>query len=53
MKIIIQFINNRKLLIKNDIKSNINIYNLIINQLFHIIHIFSNIIIFISILKSI
>ena len=53
MKMIIRFINNKKLLKKNDIKSNVNIYNSIINELFYIIHIFSNVIIFILILKSI
>lgn len=50
---IIQFINNEKLLIKNDAELNVNIYDLIIDWLFHIIYIFSNIIIFISILKYI
>ena len=50
---IIWFINNKKLLKKKDIKLKIKIYNSIINKLFHIIHIFSNNSIFISILKFI
>src|SRR5947207_14201919 len=45
---IISSINDEKLLKKNDIKSNANIYNSIINELFHIIHIFSNVIMLIS-----
>ena len=53
MKMIIRFIDDKKLLKKNDIKSNAKIYNSIINELFHIIHIFLNIIILISILKFI
>ena len=48
MKMIILFIDNNNLSMKNDIKSNINIYNSIINELFHIIYIFANIIILIS-----
>ena len=51
MKMIIQFIDDKKLLMKNDGKSNVNINDSIIDWLFHIIHIFSNVIIFISILK--
>src|SRR5437762_9123256 len=48
MKMIIRSINDEKLLKKNDAKSNANIYNSIIDELFHIIHIFSNVIMLIS-----
>src|SRR5437762_11863825 len=48
MKMIIRSINDEKLLKKNDAKSNANIYNSIIDELFHIIHIFLNIIMLIS-----
>ena len=48
---IIQYIDNKKLLMKKNIKSNAKIYNSIINRLFHIIHIFSNITMLISISK--
>ena len=53
MKMIIQYIDDEKLLIKKNVKSNAKIYNSIINQLFHIIHIFSNVIMFISTSKSV
>ena len=53
MKMIIQFINNKKLLKENDIKSNINMNDSIIDRLFHIVHIFSNIIMLISTSKSV
>ena len=53
MKMIIQFIDDKKLLMKNDGKSNVNINDSIIDRLFHIIHIFSNIIILILISKFI
>ena len=53
MKMIIQSINNEKLLKKKDAKSNAKIYNSIINELFHIIHIFSNNSMLISMLKFI
>ena len=51
MKMIIQYIDDEKLLMKKNVKSNAKIYNSIINRLFHIIHIFSNIIILISMSK--
>ena len=53
MKKIIQSINNENLSKNNDAKSNIKIYDSIIDKLFHIIHFFSNIIILISISKFI
>ena len=53
MKMIIQSIDDERLLMKNDAKSNINMYNLIIDRLSHIIHIFSNVIMFISTSKSV
>ena len=51
MKMIIQFIDNEKLLKKKDVKSNVKMYNSIIDKLFHIIHIFSNNSMLISISK--
>jgi len=51
MKMIILFIDDNNLWIKNDAKLNANIYNSIIDELFHIIPFFSNILILISMLK--
>ena len=51
MKMIIQSIDDKKLLMKNDAKSNANMNDSIIDRLFHIIHIFPNVIMLISISK--
>ena len=53
MKMIIQSINDGKLLKEKDAKSNAKMYNSIIDELFHIIHIFPNDSMFISISKSV
>ena len=53
MKMIIQSIDDEKLLMENDAKSNANMYDSIIDRLFHIIHIFPNIIMLISTSKSV
>ena len=46
-------IDDNNLLMKNDIKLNANIYDSIIDELFHIIHIFPNVIMLISTSKSV
>ena len=51
MKMTIQYIDDKKLLMKKNIKSNAKIYDSIIDRLFHIIHIFPNVTMLISISK--
>src|SRR5216110_1189523 len=53
MKMIIQCIDDEKLLMEKNVKSNAKMYDSIIDRLFHIIHIFSNITMLISTSKSI
>src|SRR5436190_3636565 len=53
MKMIIRSIDDGKLLKENDANSNSNMYGSIIDWLFHTVHIFSNVIMLISMLKSV
>ena len=52
MKMVIQSINDDKLLKENDAKSNAKVYGSIINGLFHTVHTFPNITMLISMSKS-
>ena len=51
MKMIISFIDDDNSLMKKNAKSNVNMYDLIIDELFHIISFFPNVLMLILILK--
>src|SRR5437016_771368 len=53
MKMVIQSIDDGRLLMENGAKSNANMYDLIIDRLFHTVHIFPNVIMLISTSKSV